>query len=59
MKPVFLNDLDIDSSGIIYLTDTCKQWQRNEFSYSLMEGSGTGRCVSFSSPTYTSPREEI
>ena len=54
VKPVFLNNLDIDSNGIIYLTDTCKQWQINEFFYSVMEGSGTGRCVSFSSPAYTS-----
>ena len=50
VKPAFLNNLDIDSSGIIYFTDTCKQWQFNKFLYPAMEGSGTGRYVNFLAP---------
>ncbi|KAI0239757.1 Adipocyte plasma membrane-associated protein [Lamellibrachia satsuma] len=47
VKPAFLNNLDIDSGGIIYFTDTCKQWQFNKFLYPAMEGSGTGRLIRF------------
>ena len=48
-KPTFLNNLDIDSNGIIYLTETSKKWQKNQFFYSLFEGSGDGRYALFSS----------
>ena len=30
-KPMLLNNLDIDSIGIIYITDTSAKWQRSQF----------------------------
>ena len=51
-KARFLNNLDIDSNGIIYFTDSSAKWQRNEFLYSLLEGSGDGRYTLFSRPTH-------
>ena len=51
-KPQFLNNLDIDSNGIIYFTDSSVKWLRNEFLYSLLEGSGDGRYALFSRPTH-------
>ena len=43
---MFLNDLDIDSDGIIYLSDSTK-YQRREFIYSTLECIGDGRCDVF------------
>ena len=51
-KPKLLNDLDIDSNGIIYLTDTSAKWQRSQFFYCFLEGSGDGRYTLFSSSTH-------
>ena len=47
-KPALLNNLDIDSNGIIYLTDSSVKWQRSQFLYSVLEGSGDGRYTLFS-----------
>jgi len=44
VKPTFLNDLDIDSNGVIYISDSCRKWQRREFMYPCLEGTGSGRC---------------
>ncbi|KAK2190449.1 hypothetical protein NP493_81g01009 [Ridgeia piscesae] len=46
-KPALLNNLDIDSNGIIYLTDSSVKWQRSQFLYSVLEGSGDGRLIRF------------
>ena len=51
-KPMLLNNLDIDSNGIIYLTDSSVKWQSNQTLYSLLEGSGDGRYTLFSSSTH-------
>jgi len=38
----FLNDLDIDNDGYIYLTDT-SHYQRRDFVLDILDGRGTGR----------------
>ncbi|KAK2185447.1 hypothetical protein NP493_236g03081 [Ridgeia piscesae] len=47
VKPTFLNDLDIDSNGVIYISDSCRKWQRREFMYPCLEGTGSGRLIRF------------
>ena len=42
-KPKFLNDLDIDEEGMIYVTDSSTKWNRNMLSYIMLEGDRTGR----------------
>ena len=51
VKPAFVNNVDIDSSGIIYISDSCRTWHMKEFLYPCLEGSGTGRCDLLSSST--------
>ena len=55
VKPAFLNNVDTDSSGIIYISDSCRTWHMKEFLYPCLEGSGTGRCDLLSSSTCTLP----
>ena len=45
--PHFLNDLDITTEGIIYLTDSCKHWRRRHFLYCLMQGTADGRLIKY------------
>ncbi|KAK2190443.1 hypothetical protein NP493_81g00003 [Ridgeia piscesae] len=47
VKPAFVNNVDIDSCGIIYISDSCRTWHMKEFLYPCLEGSGTGRLIRF------------
>lgn len=43
----FLNDLDIDNNGNIYLTHSSVRWERRDFIYAILESNADGRLLEY------------
>ncbi|XP_022083059.1 adipocyte plasma membrane-associated protein-like [Acanthaster planci] len=51
-KPMkFLNDLDIDSDGVIYFSDSSYRWQRRQNRHAVLENTKTARVFKFDPKT--------
>ncbi|KAM7284485.1 adipocyte plasma membrane-associated protein [Ixodes scapularis] len=48
---LFLDDLDIDDKGALYITEASGKWQLNKILYTVMEHEDTGRVLKFDTKT--------
>ncbi|CAN8031800.1 unnamed protein product [Ixodes persulcatus] len=48
---LFLDDLDIDDQGVLYITEASGKWQLNKILYTVMEHEDTGRVLKFDTKT--------
>ncbi|XP_052767700.1 adipocyte plasma membrane-associated protein-like [Mya arenaria] len=52
-QPKFFNDLDIDSDGTIYLSESSTKWDRRHNRYCILEAETSGRLIAYNPDTNT------